>query len=134
MNSEQDKFAELRAQQTNGINCGLTTEDVIARLKEWDQKYGLDVLEADPATVVIQLHQLPDDLDAFAQEVYQFCPDTVDQGFGVFEEMYGEADPEELPQGVAELITGVNFEDENYGLEIMKRSIKRDRKVGLWWD
>jgi hypothetical protein len=35
---------------------------------------------------------------------------------------------------VAELIEGVDFEDENYGVEILKRELQRDQKVDLWWD
>ena len=33
-----------------------------------------------------------------------------------------------------ELIEGVDFEDEDYGLEILKRELQRDQKVMLWWD
>lgn len=132
--SASDKFAELRDKHTNGINCGLMTEDIIARLSKWDQAYGLDITAVDTDRVEFVLKRLPDDLDAFVREIYQFCPDTVDQGFGCFADAYGDADAEDLPAGVAELIDGVDFDDPEYGLEIMKRSIRRDRKVGLWWD
>lgn len=32
------------------------------------------------------------------------------------------------------LIEGVDFEDENYGLEILKREIQQQMGVSLWWD
>ncbi len=39
-----------------------------------------------------------------------------------------------LPVEMQELIEGVDFEDENYGLEILKRELVRKRRVTLWWD
>lgn len=134
MASDPDKFAALRAKQTHGINYGHTTDDVILRLKTWDEAYGLEITDVGTDRVELWLQSLPDDMDAFVREVYQFCPDTVSQGFGCFAEAYGEMEPEELPPSVAELLDGIDFDDEDYGLEIMKRSIQRDQKIGLWWD
>jgi hypothetical protein len=134
MLSGSDKFAELREKGTNGINCGLMTEDIIARLSEWDRAYGLAITGVGHDRVEFVLEKLPENLDSFVREVYRFCPDTVDQGFGCFADAYGGDAPADLPEGVAELIEGIDFDDAEYGLEIMKRSIRRDHKVGLWWD
>ncbi len=134
MPDDPDKFADLRDRGTHGINFDLRTEDIIARLSQWDQAYGLDLSEVDTDRVGFVLKRLPDDLDSFVREVYDFCPDTVDQGFGCFADAYGRDHPEDLPEGVAELIEGIDFDDPEYGLEIMKRSIRRDREVMLWWD
>lgn len=41
---------------------------------------------------------------------------------------------EELTPEMKELIDGVDFSDENYGLEILKREIQRTPSVTLWWD
>ncbi|MCA9070849.1 MAG: DUF4253 domain-containing protein [Planctomycetaceae bacterium] len=134
MSGDADQFAELRDKQTNGINYGHSTDDVIARLKRWDERFGIKIVRAEHDLVELELNTLPDDLDAFVREIYQFCPDTVSQGFGCFEEAYGDLDSDELPEGVAELVEGIDFDDDDYGLEIMKRAIQRDRKIGLWWD
>jgi len=32
------------------------------------------------------------------------------------------------------LVEGVDFEDENYGLEILKRELQQKPKITLWWD
>jgi hypothetical protein len=35
---------------------------------------------------------------------------------------------------IQELIEGVDFEDEDYGLEILKRELLKKKQVSLWWD
>jgi hypothetical protein len=32
-------LTEILAQQTNGINCDVTTEDLVAKLQQWDSQY-----------------------------------------------------------------------------------------------
>ena len=39
-------------------------------------------MQANTDTVIAQLKSVPADLDAFAADVYDFCPDIVDQGVG----------------------------------------------------
>lgn len=80
-----DKFDMLRFGGTNGTNHDIYVENIIGKLKIWDNAHGLiffavgnDFLEAD-------LNQLPNDLDAYADELYEFCPDIVDQGTGTLE-------------------------------------------------
>lgn len=60
----------------------------------------------------------------------------VDQGTGCVHEMIEmmEATGEELAPEMKKLIEGVNFEDENYGLEILKRELHQKHGVQLWWD
>ena len=77
-----DKFDILRAAQSNGINHGHTTSSIIERLKVWDESYGIDIWHAETDTIQLRLERLPTDLDAFAREVYEFCPDIIDQGSG----------------------------------------------------
>jgi hypothetical protein len=79
---------------------------------------------------------LPKDMDAFVRDLYEFCPDLVDQGTGCVHEMVEmmEETGEELEPEMKELIKGVDFSDENYGLEILKREIQRTPRVTLWWD
>jgi hypothetical protein len=67
-----DKFEDLRLKKTNGINYDVTNNDIIERLSIWDAKYDLTISTVEADTVVIHLSMLPDDLDAFAREVYDF--------------------------------------------------------------
>jgi hypothetical protein len=76
------QFDMLRVAHSDGANYGLGTEAVIQKLQAWDAKYklGLDIRHAELDVVEARLAHLPDDVDAFAREVYAFCPDIVDQG------------------------------------------------------
>jgi len=51
-------------------------------LKEWEEYSSFDILGADNDWVELEFKSLPRDLKAFAEEVYDFCPDAVDQGPG----------------------------------------------------
>lgn len=131
-----DEFALLRQQQTSAPNFDLTTEAIIARLQQWKKLCSFRVTEADGDRATIEFDSLPKDMEAFVKDVYDFCPDLVDQGTGCaaeFIEMASETG-EDIPPSMQELIKGVDFEDENYGLEILKRELQRDKKVMLWWD
>ncbi|EMI27260.1 DUF4253 domain-containing protein [Rhodopirellula europaea] len=128
--------AKLKAEQTNGANYDVTNDDVIARLKEWDAKYGVQTSDIDPASVTVHFDSVPDDTTALAAEIYKFCPDTVSQGFGCYVEMIDAAEEmeEELDPKISDLIEGVDLDDENYGLVLLAKALKRDKVVGLWWD
>jgi len=131
-----DKYAELKKCGTHGANYGLSPEDILTKFQEWDKLCDFSLSEIERDKVLVTFRTLPEDLDSFARNVYDFCPDTVDQGFGCVEEMMelGEEMGEEIPEDMKELVEGVDFEDEDYGIELLKRSLKRDMKVYLWWD
>jgi hypothetical protein len=80
-----DELDILRYRRTDGINYGLENEDVIKKLSEWKAKYGFIVIGCSLDWLHLEFDKLPDDLDAFAKEVYDFCPDSVDQGVGSLE-------------------------------------------------
>lgn len=75
-----DPYAPLRVMSTNGANYGLYTDEVIARLREWDARYGVRITGAWGDWVEAGFVRPPPDMLAFAREVYDFCPDVVDQG------------------------------------------------------
>ena len=75
-----DPYEILRAMGTNGWNYDLSPEMVIARLKEWDSRFGLEFRGIAFDWVEAEFKKQPRDMLAFAKEVYEFCPDVVDQG------------------------------------------------------
>ncbi len=77
-----DQFEILRIMHTDGDDYDISNQDVIDRLKEWEVHSPFDIIGADSDWVEIEFKRLPKDLDAFAEEVYDFCPDAVDQGPG----------------------------------------------------
>ena len=131
-----DAFAAIRAAHTGGPNYGLDTEAIIAHLAKWQSICTFTVTGAEGDAVDIRFETLPEDLDAFVRDLYEFCPDLVDQGTGCLHEFLDVADEsgEELTPEMKQMIEGVDFTDDNYGLEILKRELQRNKKVTLWWD
>jgi len=109
---------------------------MIERLTKWQALCSFTVANAQGNRVDITFTTLPKDMDAFVRDLYDFCPDLVDQGTGCVHEMVEmmEETGEDLDSKMKELIEGVDFSDENYGLEILKREIQRTQSVTLWWD
>ncbi len=77
-----DQYEILRVMHTDGDDYDISNEDVIERLKEWEKSSSFDIIGADNDWVEIEFKTLPKDLKSFAEEVYDFCPDAVDQGPG----------------------------------------------------
>jgi len=128
------KFQQLYEKQTNGINCGLDTDDIVERLEQWDALYNIEISDVEQDGLVVRLASLPDDLSAFTREIYEFCPDIIDQHFGCMDDMVDTIGAAALPPELAELIAGVNFEDENFGEILLQRSLERSKLLSLWWD
>ena len=91
-----DPYEVILAMGTNGWNYDISPAMVASRLKEWDERFGLvfrgigfDWLEAEFKTP-------PADMQAFAEEVYKFCPDVVDQGTDTVEALAREMKSENM--------------------------------------
>jgi hypothetical protein len=133
--TSEDGFELIRAAETSAPNYDLDTEDILKTLAQWKELCSFRVTEADDDTIEIEFTTLPADMTAFVKDLYEFCPDLVDQGTGCVQEMLEEIDdPSEIPDNLRDLIEGVDFEDEDYGLEILKREIQANKTVSLWWD
>lgn len=131
-----DPFALIRAANTSAPNFDLDTDAIIARLEQWQTLCSLTVTAATHDSADIEFTTLPADMDAFVRDLYDFCPDLVDQGTGCVHEMVEmlEETGEELSPHMAALIEGIDLSDENYGLEILKRELQAKNSVKLWWD
>jgi hypothetical protein len=76
-----DEFDILRFHGTNGANHGVDTNDIIVRLKDWKQKFGLYIAGANDDWVMFRLEKLPENLDEFVLELDKFCPDLIAQDY-----------------------------------------------------
>jgi hypothetical protein len=134
--TNSDPFALVRSAETGAPNFDLNTEDIIAHLTEWQKLCSFEVTGAERDTVEIKFNTLPQDMDAFVADLYEFCPDLVDQGTGCMQEIIESMEEmgREIPPATQKLIEGVDFDDENYGLEILKRELQAKKSVTLWWD
>ncbi|PQO43559.1 DUF4253 domain-containing protein [Blastopirellula marina] len=82
-----NQFDILRIAATDAVNFDMTTDDLVKKLQEYDAKYGIDIFHAETDTVQFRFEQLPEDMPAFCEDLYEFCPDIVDQGVGTVEEL-----------------------------------------------
>jgi hypothetical protein len=76
----EDQFDVLSIEMTNGANHDLSTDEIITALKEIDEKYGIDILDAGFDYVVFRLIEIPDGEEAelFRQQLLGLCPDLVE--------------------------------------------------------
>ncbi|WP_279361754.1 DUF4253 domain-containing protein [Xanthomonas sacchari] len=75
-----DDAAYLAVVRPDAVNYDMDHEAVMVRYRAWDARYGLVLVGAGEDWLEVELRSPPPDWDAFAREVYAFCPDTVDQG------------------------------------------------------
>ncbi|WP_071880727.1 DUF4253 domain-containing protein [[Leptolyngbya] sp. PCC 7376] len=129
-------FNQIRTLGTNGINCDVTTENIIERLSTWSKNFEFDVLEIDYATVKLAFKTMPKELRKFCEEVYEFCPDTIDQGYGCLMDLIeiAEAHGQQIPPENLELMEGLDPDSDDFGLEVMQRDLLRTKTLTLWWD
>ena len=85
-----------RLVRSDAANYDMGTEDLVRKLREYDRDYGIGIFHAETDTIGFTLLNAPDDMPAFAADLYAFCPDVVDQGLGSVEaleesvEAYGQ--------------------------------------------
>lgn len=79
------QFDILRLARSAAGNYDMDTEDLVEKLREYDQRHGIDIFHAETDTVEFTLRDIPADLSRFAQDLYEFCPDIVEQGVGSVE-------------------------------------------------
>jgi Domain of unknown function (DUF4253) len=82
-----DQFDILRIMQTNGEEEEVTNDEIIDRLRAWGRLYPFEIIGAENDWVELEFSILPKDLKAFAEEVYAFSPDTVDEGTGTIKDL-----------------------------------------------
>ncbi len=85
-----DQYEILRVMHTDGDDYEISNQDVIDRLKEWEKRSTFEIVGADSDWVELEFKTLPQDLRAFVEEVYEFCPDAVDQGPGTVDGLMQE--------------------------------------------
>jgi len=129
---DPDPFTTIREANTDGANYDIDTDAIIERLTEWQKLCEFRVLSAGHDRIEIEFETLPKDIEAFTNDLYDFCPDLVDQGTGCIADMIEMG--EELSPELQKLTEGVDFEDEDYGIEILKRELELKKRVTLWWD
>ena len=75
---------------TDGDDYDISNQDVIERLKEWEINSPFDIHRSRQRLGGDRIQDLTKGLEAFIEEVYDFCPDAVDQGPGSIAELVKE--------------------------------------------
>jgi hypothetical protein len=71
-------FNLVEKQGTNGANYNISAPMILAKLKQWNEKYGVNVIEAKNDMLKISFKKLPVDLSELCTEMFLFCPDLID--------------------------------------------------------
>jgi hypothetical protein len=121
---------------TNGIDHDLDNDDIVRTLDRWDKTYGIEISDVGADRVTVRFLSLPESLDALAREIHEFCPDVIDQGFGVLDDLLAmqARDGKEIAPDMARLIEGVDLQHPDAGLILLQRSLRDTQTVALWWD
>ena len=83
-------FEVLQWRQTNGINHDIDNKKLISKLNEWKNKYDFVLLGCGMDWLQVKFIGTKPNFAQFAKEVYEFCPDVVDQGTGDVEKLAEE--------------------------------------------
>ncbi len=140
-----DPYLILRLMKTAAPNFDLTTEDIIVKFMGWQALCRFEVIGASWDWVELAFETLPEDLTAFAQDAYAFCPDIVDQGFGVVEELEAEPEDEDsydlLSDEMRRQIEAVKTHADEVihpslemGVLLLAGSLEESKALFLWWD
>lgn len=78
----ENKFEPLLFEGSNAVNYDINTLQIIERLKLWDSFYGIKLYGVGFDHLSGEFTTKPKNIKKFAKEMYDFCPDIVDQGVG----------------------------------------------------
>ncbi|PIB38338.1 DUF4253 domain-containing protein [Maribacter sp. 4G9] len=83
----KNQFELVKLIGTDGINYDVYNDEIINKLEDWNNEIGFEIVVVDAARVHAYMGNLPADINSFAKDVYDFCPDVIDQGYSSMEEM-----------------------------------------------
>lgn len=83
----KNQFDILHFQKTDGGSYDISTTQIIEKLTLWDKLFGVNIIGADNSWVLFEIKKMPKDINWLANELYEFCPDILDQNFGEIEKL-----------------------------------------------
>jgi len=75
-----DPYQLMEFAETNGANYDIETSHIIDRYKKWDSEFGIIPIGIGFDFCECQIKNKSLDFKKLADEVYEFCPDVVEQG------------------------------------------------------
>ena len=129
-----DAASLIYVRQTNGANYDLMPRDIVDRLDSWKQLCDFSVLGAGFDWMELVFYTLPKDLREFAKEVYEFCPDTLDQGIVKAPPAQLQSIKEPSEEDMEAMLEWMDESLEQQTPDDLAESLEREKRLWLWWD
>lgn len=129
----QNSLELVQKARTSAPNFGLSNDQIVDQLSKWLRLCNFTVREANEDSLTLEFNSLPEDVEAFAQEIYDFCADVVDQGTACIPEFL-ESGTETVDPKIQILVEGVDLESPNAGVAILANKLRKEMRLDLWWD
>ncbi len=75
-----DPYKLIEFAETNGVNYDIEPADIIDKYKKWNSEFGITPIAIGFDFCECQIKNKNIDYKKLAEEVYEFCPDVVEQG------------------------------------------------------
>lgn len=85
-----DPYKIMEWSETNGLNHNIDTKDIVEKYRQWNNRFGVIPFAIGFDFCECEIINKQIDYIALANEVYEFCPDVVDQGTETIEALAAE--------------------------------------------
>jgi hypothetical protein len=82
-----DPFNVMEFFQTNGANYDIDTKSIIEKHKKWHSEFGINIVGIGSDFCECEILNRNIDYKKLAKEIYEFCPDVVEQGTDTIEQL-----------------------------------------------
>lgn len=82
-----DQLELIKFVGTEPVNYGLSNEDVIEWFRKKQNEFEFDIIVADLSRIETVIKSDPESYDKLGKEIYEFCPDVIDQGHSDMDEL-----------------------------------------------
>ena len=72
---------------TEPVNYGLSTQDVVDWFTQQEKTFDFEIIVADLDRIEARIRTEPNSYQQLGENIYQFCPDVIDQGHGDMDEL-----------------------------------------------
>ncbi|MEM9541046.1 MAG: DUF4253 domain-containing protein [Cyanobacteria bacterium P01_E01_bin.42] len=117
-----DHYQIVKFFGTSAGNYDMGNQDIIDKLREWEKRCDFAIIGGGGDTLELAFKTLPEDLLAFAEEVDEFCPDLMGQGY-IGPPLEEGATMEDFSRAMDE-----------QNLEDLADYLDRNKEVHFWWD
>jgi Domain of unknown function (DUF4253) len=158
-----DSYDIIRLKMSDAANYDLFTDAIIAKLQNWEALCEFVVYGAAADWIALDLGTIPENICSFAEDVYEFCPDSVEQGIGLMEEtdnpdffaaarkLCPELSPQmqekltmeqnqlatmNIPEDLRKLLDSDSEHSTStaMGIKLLAYKIQQSKALYLWWD